>query len=174
VGELLLSGTSQQSLSSDRSTRPQEAASVVMQQTQGELAGGQTLSRNISPQRVWLGLFTETDGKPSVGEHVSLFREPDAGKPPVRFDERGQETEPSQAGLRWRSESLSQTATGRLTPLRLFSTLHKKPRRQQGHLGRERAKWVAIRRRRVAIEDGLCRSVRTGSAAGRVAGLHTG
>jgi len=51
---------------------------------------------------------------------------------------------------------------------------YKKPRRQQGHLGRERAKWVAIRRRRVAIEDGLCRSVRTGSAAGRVAGLHTG
>ncbi|MGA3317493.1 MAG: hypothetical protein ABSC64_13770, partial [Candidatus Korobacteraceae bacterium] len=35
---------------------------------------------------------------------------------------------------------------------------YKKPRRQQGHLGRERAKWVAIRRRRVAIEDGLCRS----------------
>jgi hypothetical protein len=51
---------------------------------------------------------------------------------------------------------------------------YKKPRRQQGHLGRERARWVAIWRRRVAIEDGLCRSVRTGSAAGRVAGLHTG
>jgi hypothetical protein len=26
---------------------------------------------------------------------VSLFREPDAGNPPVRFDEREQETEPS-------------------------------------------------------------------------------
>jgi hypothetical protein len=51
---------------------------------------------------------------------------------------------------------------------------YKKPRRQQGHLGRERAKWVAIRRCRVAIEDGLCRSVRTGSAARRVAGLRTG
>src|SRR5271157_2872469 len=96
-----------------------------MQQTQGELAGSQTFSGTISPQRVWMGLFTETDGKPSVGEHVSLLREPDAGKPPVRFDERGQETEPSQAGLRWRSESLSQTATGRLTPLRLSSTLQK-------------------------------------------------
>src|SRR5450432_3866319 len=31
---------------------------------------------------------------------VSLFREPDAGNPPVRFDEREQETEPCQTGLR--------------------------------------------------------------------------
>ena len=31
---------------------------------------------------------------------VSLFREPDAGNPPVRFDEREQETESSQTGLR--------------------------------------------------------------------------
>ena len=31
---------------------------------------------------------------------VSLFREPDAGKPPVRFDEREQETELCQTGLR--------------------------------------------------------------------------
>ena len=31
---------------------------------------------------------------------VCLFREPDAGNPPVRFDEREQETEPSQTGLR--------------------------------------------------------------------------
>src|SRR5437762_13539386 len=36
---------------------------------------------------------------------VSLFREPDAVTPPVRFDEREQETEPSQTGLRRRSES---------------------------------------------------------------------
>ena len=33
-------------------------------------------------------------------KRVSLFREPDAGKLPVRFDEREQETEPSQTGLR--------------------------------------------------------------------------
>ena len=31
---------------------------------------------------------------------VSLFREPDAGNPPVRFDEREQETELRQTGLR--------------------------------------------------------------------------
>jgi hypothetical protein len=35
-----------------------------------------------------------------MDENVSLFREPDAGDPPVRFDEREQETEPSQTGLR--------------------------------------------------------------------------
>ena len=29
----------------------------------------------------------------AMGERVSLFREPDAGNPPVRFDERGVETE---------------------------------------------------------------------------------
>jgi hypothetical protein len=36
---------------------------------------------------------------------VCLFREPDAGNLPVRFDEREQETEPSQTGLRRRRES---------------------------------------------------------------------
>ena len=36
---------------------------------------------------------------------VRLFREPDAGNPPVRFDEREQETELSQIGLRRRRES---------------------------------------------------------------------
>jgi hypothetical protein len=44
---------------------------------------------------------------------------------------------------------------------------YKVMRRQQGHRGSDRARWVAIRRRRVAIECGLCRSVLTGSASGR-------
>src|SRR5213592_2398308 len=54
---------------------------------------------------------------------VRLFREPDAGNLPVRFDERGQETGPSQTGLRWRGESQVEISTGRLKLLRLFSTL---------------------------------------------------
>ena len=37
---------------------------------------------------------------------VRLFREPDAGNLPVRFDERQQETESSQTGLRRHDESL--------------------------------------------------------------------
>jgi hypothetical protein len=36
---------------------------------------------------------------------VCLFREPDAGNLPVRFDERGQETGSSQTGLRRARES---------------------------------------------------------------------
>ena len=54
---------------------------------------------------------------------VCLFREPDAGNLPVRFDEREQETEPGQTGLRRAQRKLRPTATGRLKPLRLFSTL---------------------------------------------------
>ena len=58
-----------------------------------------------------------------MGESVSLFREPDAGNLPVRFDEREQETGPSQTGLRRRRRKPRRTATGRLQSLRLFSTL---------------------------------------------------
>ncbi len=58
---------------------------------------------------------------------VRLFREPDAGNLPVRFDEREQETEPSQTGLRRAKRKLSPSATGRLKPLRLFSTLPNYP-----------------------------------------------
>src|SRR5271157_5565403 len=54
---------------------------------------------------------------------VCLFREPDAGNLPVRFDEREQETEPCQTGLRRTRRKPSHIATGRLQPLRLFSTL---------------------------------------------------
>jgi hypothetical protein len=50
---------------------------------------------------------------------------------------------------------------------------YKKSRRQQGHRGRERARCAASWQRRVAMEDGLCRSVRAGSAAGGVSGLGT-
>jgi hypothetical protein len=54
---------------------------------------------------------------------VCLFREPDAGNLPVRFDEREQETGPGQTGLRRAQRKPNPTATGRLQLLRLFSTL---------------------------------------------------
>jgi hypothetical protein len=54
---------------------------------------------------------------------VCLFREPDAGNLPVRFDEREQETELRQTGLRRARRKPPPIATGRLKPLRLFSTL---------------------------------------------------
>jgi hypothetical protein len=105
LGQLLLSGASQQGLQCGRYTRLPEAASVVMRQTQGAAAGIQTISGSVSPLRVWLGIVTTPDRERSVGAHVSLFQEPDAGNLPVRFDEREQETEPSQTGLRQRGES---------------------------------------------------------------------
>jgi hypothetical protein len=104
LGQLLLSGASQQGLQCGH-TRPPEAASVVMRQTQRAAAGIQTISGSVSSLRVWLGPVTTPDRERSVGAHVSLFREPDAGNLPVRFNEREQETEPGQTGLRQRGES---------------------------------------------------------------------
>lgn len=57
--------------------------------------------------------------------------------------------------------------------LHWYYCVNKKSRRQRGHLGRERARCAAICWRRVAMEYGLCRSVRVGSAARRVAGFGT-
>jgi RNA-directed DNA polymerase len=88
LGQLLLSGASQQSLQCGRYACPQKAASVVMRQTQRAAAGLQTFSGGVSELCVWLGPVTTPDREPSVGESVSLFREPDAGNLPVRFDER--------------------------------------------------------------------------------------
>ena len=58
---------------------------------------------------------------------VCLFREPDAGNLPVRFDEREQETEPSQTGLRWRGESYVEYPPGDYSHCacsRLYSRFH--------------------------------------------------
>ena len=58
---------------------------------------------------------------------VSLFREPDAGNLPVRFDEREQEPEPSQTGLRRRGESQLNYPPGdyrHCACSRLYSLLH--------------------------------------------------
>src|SRR5713101_6087327 len=67
LGQLLLSGASQQSLQCGRSTRPPEAASVVMRQTQRAAAGIPTLSGSVSARCVWLGPGTTPDCEPSVG-----------------------------------------------------------------------------------------------------------
>ena len=42
-----------------------------------------------------------------MGKTVSFLRAPDAGNPHVRCDEREEETEPRQTGLRRRDESLA-------------------------------------------------------------------
>jgi len=105
LGQLLLFGSGQPSLQCGRSSRPPKAASVALRQTCGSAAGLQTVSGGVSSRCVWSGAVTTPYRESSVGESVSLFREPDAGKLPVRFDEREQETRPGQTGLRGRGES---------------------------------------------------------------------
>ena len=78
---------------------------MAVHEAQSTVAGSQELSGRISVRRVRIGLLTQADQQLSAGESVSLFREPDAVAPHVRFDEREQETEPSQTGLRRPSES---------------------------------------------------------------------
>jgi len=127
LGQLLLSGASQQGLQCGRYPRPPEAASVVMRQTQRAAAGIQAFSGSVSSLRVWPGPVTTPDREPSVGESVNLFREPDAGNLLVRFDERGQETGPSQTGLRWRGESQVECPPGDYSYCacsRLYSPYH--------------------------------------------------
>src|SRR5215468_5611474 len=76
-----------------------------MRQTPGAATGLQTFSGSLSAIGVRSGAVTTPYREPSVGESVSLFREPDAGICQSGFDERGQETESSQTGLRRRGES---------------------------------------------------------------------
>ena len=67
---------------------------------------------------------------------VCLFREPDAGNLPVRFDEREQETELSQTGLRRRCESIvnSHRETTATAPV-LDSTPHYTQNPLEGRTG---------------------------------------
>jgi hypothetical protein len=59
-------------------------------------------------------------------QSLSLLREPEAGNPHIRFDEREQEPESCQTGLRRRSESYANChRETTATALRLFSTLQK-------------------------------------------------
>src|ERR1019366_3124428 len=90
---------------------------------------------------------------------VRLFREPDAVTPPVRFDEREQETEPGQTGLRRVKRKPSPTATGRLKPLRLFSTL---PSLRRLFAGNERLHGRDSR----PVLDGACAVTLIASVAG--------
>src|SRR5262249_9814120 len=94
-----------------------------MRQTPGAATGLQTFSGSLSALGVRSGAVTTPYREPFGGESVSLFRERDAGNPPVRFDEREQETGSSQTGLRGRGRKPGHTPTGRLSSLHLFSTL---------------------------------------------------
>src|SRR5271156_3241276 len=107
MGELLLPRPSQQSLPCGGSAYPQAAASVAVHQAQSEMAGEETLPDGVFLPSAWFGQSHRTNRQPSVGETVSFLRALDAGNPHVQCDEREQETELCQTGLRRRGESLA-------------------------------------------------------------------
>ena len=60
---------------------------------------------------------------------VCLFREPDAGNPPARFDEREEETEPGQTGLRrWGENPANRHREATVTAPLLDSTPASEPK----------------------------------------------
>src|SRR5215467_6308367 len=59
---------------------------------------------------------------------VCLFREPDAGNLPVRFDEREQETELRQTGLRRRCESFVNSHRETTVTAPVLDSTRKQPR----------------------------------------------
>jgi hypothetical protein len=88
-----------------KATCQEKATPVAVHEAQSTVAGSPEVSGRVSVRCVRIGLLTQADCQPSAGELVSLFREPDAVTPHVRFDEREQETEPCQTGLRRQRES---------------------------------------------------------------------
>ena len=89
VGELLLPGAGQPGLPRDRPTRRQAAASVALSEAQGEVRGVCALLGRETAGKLWSHLpCVEAPGL-SVGEGMISTESRDAGKPHVRFDERG-------------------------------------------------------------------------------------
>jgi len=87
--------------------------------------GIQAFSGSVPAVRVWSDPAATPDGEPFVGESVSLFREPDAGNLPVRFDERGEETALCQTGLRrWGESPANRHREATVTAPLLDSTRH--------------------------------------------------
>ena len=75
---------------------PFEYAEGLRRKEAGDVADAESRRQAYRSTR----LCSEVAGGVTRLMGVRLFREPDAVTPPVRFDEREQETEPRQAGLR--------------------------------------------------------------------------
>ena len=89
VGELLLPGAGQPGLPGDRPTRRQAAASVALSEAQGEVRGVCALLGRETAGKLWSHLPCVEASGLSVGEGMISTESRDAGKPHVRFDERG-------------------------------------------------------------------------------------
>jgi hypothetical protein len=101
LGQILLSGIGQQSLQCGR----HPSGGCVGDKHDAPRPGYLRFTEAPLNFSVWVGPVTTPNRDPFVDASVSLFREPDAGNLPVRFDEREQKPGPSQTGLRRRRES---------------------------------------------------------------------
>ena len=89
MGELLPLRAGEPSLPSDRPPRGLAAASVALSEAQGEDRGDGALLGRETMENLWTHLpCVEAPGL-SVGEGMISTESRDAGKPHVRFDERG-------------------------------------------------------------------------------------
>ena len=122
VGQLLLLRNLHLGVPPRASARVPSGPSVVTKEVREQGAGMQPISRKLSRTRVWPAEHPETSPSLLVGETMNLVREPDAGNPPVRFDEREVETEHGMWIMRHRRgnpdtelcRSLTHRATSRL------------------------------------------------------------
>src|SRR5262249_39671068 len=93
VGQLLPSRTRGPRVSGDRCPYADAAASMVVYEVQNPGPGHRALSGRAPVFPTGARPTGTTHTQPPVGQSVIQVREPDAGNPPVRFDERDVETE---------------------------------------------------------------------------------
>ncbi len=93
LGRLLLHRPGQRYLPDDQCTRPVPVPQVVASQAQEAQAGSVLVLESMAGKGLWPAPTEMGPAPPAACERVNLLREPDAGDPQVRFDERDVETE---------------------------------------------------------------------------------
>ncbi len=102
VGQLLLLRNLHLGVFHREPSRQSPGPSVAMPQVRDQGAGIRQISRQLSGAQAWIAEPHSLPASSLVGETMNLVREPDAGNPPVRFDEREVETEHGMRLLRHR------------------------------------------------------------------------
>ena len=127
MGQLLLLRNLHPGVPDRASAHLPPGPSVAAAEIRGRWARIPPVSRQLSGARAWTAEPDSISSPPLVGENMTLVREPDAGNPPVRFDEREVETEHGRRLLRHKrgnpetevNRSLHHRATSRLYPFPL-------------------------------------------------------
>src|SRR5690606_34860254 len=97
LGQLFLSRADQRSVSQDQRTCAIPVPSVVERQAQATRQWSTLVLESMARTKVRPGPTQVGSTPPAESERMNLLREPDAGDPHVRFDEREVETEQDQA-----------------------------------------------------------------------------